>query len=368
MNITLVAIHPVRSPQSLPLANAFLAAVLLQSPDLKGRIAVTLIDLYSHQSPEESALAIAATNPDVTGFSVYVWNREQSIAIARQLRDRTENLILFCGGPEATASPVSLLDEAPFDFLISGEGEIPLLNITRLLLDGRDFSGTPGCGLIKDGRYLFTPGEAIKDLDIIPSPFLSGLLQPAEYQGFLWQLSRGCFFDCDFCFDAKETRGVRRFGMERIADELSWFVHNGVAQIFVLDSTFNQDKERAGAILSLIAREAPHIHFHFEVRSEFIDKKQARLFSAITCSLQIGLQSCRPDILKNVNRSFSKADFIRRITLLNEAGAIFGFDLIYGLPGDTLEGFRESLEFALSLYPNHLDIFPLALLPGTRLA
>jgi hypothetical protein len=47
---------------------------------------------------------------------------------------------------------------------------------------------------------------------------------------------------------------------------------------------------------------------------------------------------------------------------------VFGFDLIYGLPGDTLAGFRDSLDFALGLYPNHLDIFPLAVLPGTALA
>jgi hypothetical protein len=54
--------------------------------------------------------------------------------------------------------------------------------------------------------------------------------------------------------------------------------------------------------------------------------------------------------------------------LLNESGAVFGFDLMYGLPGDTLAGFRHSLDFALGLYPNHLDIFPLAILPGTALA
>ncbi len=46
----------------------------------------------------------------------------------------------------------------------------------------------------------------------------------------------------------------------------------------------------------------------------------------------------------------------------------YGFDLIYGLPGDSLTGFLASLDFALSLIPNHLDIFPLAVLPGTRLA
>jgi hypothetical protein len=52
---------------------------------------------------------------------------------------------------------------------------------------------------------------------------------------------------------------------------------------------------------------------------------------------------------------------------LDAHGVVFGLDLIYGLPGDTLGGFFKSLDFALSLAPNHLDIFGLSVLPGTEL-
>jgi hypothetical protein len=145
------------------------------------------------------------------------------------------------------------------------------------------------------------------------------------------------------------------------------FAATGVLQIFVLDSTFNQDAKRAKTILRMIRKIVPGIHFHFEVRSEFIDREMAGLFSKITSSLQIGLQSSDPVVLKQVGRSFSRDDFSSRINFLNESGAVFGFDLMYGLPGDTLQGFYNSLDFALSLYPNHLDIFPLSVLPGTAL-
>ena len=60
-------------------------------------------------------------------------------------------------------------------------------------------------------------------------------------------------------------------------------------------------------------------------------------------------------------------DFYNKILMLHEEGAVYGFDLIYGLPGDTYSGFCKSLDFALSLRPNHLDIFPLAVLKGTEL-
>jgi radical SAM superfamily enzyme YgiQ (UPF0313 family) len=197
---------------------------------------------------------------------------------------------------------------------------------------------------------------------------LNHILDTAHYPGLLWQLSRGCGFRCDFCFDSRDRHGVRRFSLQRIEAELRHFSVSGVSQIFVLDSTFNQDVRRAKSILRLIRRITPQIHFHFEVRSEFIDREMAELFAGITCSLQIGLQSADPQVLNEVGRSFKRNDFVNKTMFLNDVGAVFGFDLMYGLPGDTLDGFRESLDFALGLYPNHLDIFPLAILPGTALA
>jgi Coproporphyrinogen III oxidase and related Fe-S oxidoreductases len=115
---------------------------------------------------------------------------------------------------------------------------------------------------------------------------------------------------------------VRRFSLERIEAELKLFVRRGVTQVFVLDSTFNQDIKRAKTILKMIRRIAPDIHFHFEVRSEFIDPEMAQLFADIVCSLQIGLQSADPDVLKQVGRNFRRDDFSRKISLLNESGAV----------------------------------------------
>jgi hypothetical protein len=368
MRLTLVAIHTGPSPQAVPLANAFLAAFLASRPVLAGKLAITLCDCYCCQPPAEAAAAIAATKPDLVGFSLYLWNRGQAEQIGRLLLQANPRLRLFAGGPEATADPGGVLAEAPYRFLICGEGELPLAAAIEALLAGREPIGIPGVMARGAAAQEFSPAPSIADLDQLPSPILAGLLPAGAYSGSLWQLSRGCSFSCDFCFDAKGGRGVRRFPLERLTAELAWFVHNRVSQVFVLDATFNQDLKRAKAILRLIRQHAPHIHFHFELRSEFIDRELAQLCSEITCSLQIGLQSADPRILARVQRVFNQEDFVSRVGLLNETGAVFGFDLIYGLPGDTLAGFKASLDFAVGLYPNHLDIFPLAVLPGTALA
>ncbi len=368
MKVVLVAIHPYPSPQAVPLGNAFLKAYLSTDEYLAERISVALCDFFVGDDIDASLSAILAENPDVVGISVYLWNRSMACELAALLRRANPRLVIFAGGPEATADPDGLLAAAPLDFLILGDGEVPFVEAMAALHSGKGTDGVKGTAFLQAGVFTSSRCKPVEILDTIPSPYLTGIIDPAAGGGVLWQISRGCDFGCDFCFDAQGVKGVRRFSMARVREELDCFVKKQAVQVFVIDSTFNQDMKRAKEILRLIERRAPHIHFHFEVRSEFIDSEMAQLFARINCSLQVGMQSAHPQVHKMVRRVFNAADFSRRIALLNEAGAIFGFDLIYGLPGDTLEGFSASIDFALRLYPNHLDIFPLAVLPGTALA
>jgi len=364
MKIALVSIHTCHSPQAVPLACAFLKEVLLADPEAGKSVFVEISEFFLEDDPTACAAALLELKPDLVAFSIYVWSRDHALAIAAELRQRLPALLLCAGGAEPTANPEGLLQTGVFDFLIRGEGERAFLQVIRAVLQGLSPTVIPGVLFPGD-----PPGAlpAPLELESIPSPYLSGLLDPNLPGGALWQISRGCDFACAFCFDHKGSGGVRRFSLERIEAELRLFARVGVPQVFVLDSTFNKIPARAKEILRLIRKLAPEVHFHFEVRSEYLDAEMAGLFASITCSLQIGLQSADPDVLRGVGRGFDRDDFARRVSLLNHSGAIFGFDLIYGLPGDSAALFRASLDFALSLYPNHLDIFPLAVLPGTRL-
>jgi len=359
--INLVSIHTSPSPQSIPLATAFLKAYALKSP-----ATITLTDFFIGQDAGASAAKLAEPIPLAVGFSMYVWNRDFICHIAAELRRDHPTVKLFCGGPEVTADPKSVLTAGLFDFVIAGEGEVPFLSLCNALASDGNYSEIPG--ILHADSVELQPPTPVTDLNSIPSPYLAKIIDTDDNPAILWQLSRGCSFTCDFCFDSRGIHGVRYFSLERLESELHFFAANGVSQVFVLDSTFNLNPKRAKKILRMIKRIAPDIHFHFEVRNEFIDREMAALFAEIACSLQIGLQSSDGEVLKLVGRTFNRAEFTTKVGLLNESGAVFGFDLIYGLPGDTLAGFCRSMDYALSLYPNHLDIFPLAVLPGTKLA
>ena len=367
ITLILVSIHIKDSPQAVPLAAASLKAQLDFVPFIRQRLDVSFRDYTVDHSADFIAEDLCKNIPDMIGFSTYLWNRRLVLDACRIIKGKFPNVKIFAGGAEATALSLMLLESAPFDFVIKGEGEIVLMEVMNRLMKGSSIENTPGV-FVKGVKVIpENDQQPVMDLDSLPSPYLTGTLDPSRYSGLLWELSRGCPFKCDFCFESRGVTGVRKISLERIRKELELFEEKKVTQVFVLDPTFNCDTKRAKKILRLILKTAPLIHFTFEIRAEFIDREIASLFSRMNCSLQIGLQSASSDVLAHVNRTINTVQFAEKISSLNSAGVIFGLDLIYGLPGDAPEGFKKSLNYALRLQPNHLDIFPLAVLPGTAL-
>jgi radical SAM superfamily enzyme YgiQ (UPF0313 family) len=367
LKLVIISIHIKNSPQAMPLAAALLKSQLDSLPEIKNKLSVSFMDFYMESSAEIIAESICGESPDIIGFSTYLWNRHLTEEICLIIKKRFPDITLFAGGAEATALPQNLLNSAPFDFVIKGEGELALTEVMKKFPENRSYKNIAGVYVKDSNGDAETNQWPVMNLDALPSPFLAGELDPEKYSGVLWELSRGCPFKCSFCFESRGVAGVRQFSLERIKKELELFELKKVNQVFVLDPTFNRDANRAKKILRMIQNIAPMMHFTFEVRTEFIDSEMAELFSMINCSLQIGLQSAIPEVLSKVNRKIDPDKYAEKISLLNSAGVIFGLDLIYGLPGDTLDGFKHSLDYALRLQPNHLDIFPLSVLPGTAL-
>lgn len=348
------------SPQAMPLGIACIASALRKAKIQGTRIDTCYVSLEDNSSKTSCAdlllekitsLLQDGTEKTVIGFSVYIWNKNETFYVAEKLK-QMQNVTVIAGGPEVTANSNSF-PENLFDYLIIGEGESSSVNLIR------DISRN------KNQKRIIT--SEVENCEALPSPWIDGSIDSKDFDGVLWELSRGCPFKCSYCYESKGIKKVRRFSEERIFKELDLFAKNDVPQIFVLDPTFNADKDRALRILREIKKRNPYSHYQFEIRSEFIDAKLARAFSEISCSLQIGLQSANPDVLKNINRTFDRKDFTRKIAILNDNGVVFGFDLIYGLPQDTYPSFKNSIDFAISLYPNHLEVFKLSVLPGTLL-
>ncbi len=377
-----------KSPQALPLGAACIASSIKNYPETKNLVdvklkAFSLEDEFfkgvkGDNKDEIFAQYIAdrlyeigenggAEKPFIFCFSVFVWN----IKILEKASEilRKKGGICIAGGPEITAHPEFYKS---FDYKVSGEGEISVPNlIKKIIQKGAEKKGVEVKGAEGDVEAEKKSDDVIisppADLNLLHSPYLDGIIDPAEYEGALWELARGCPFKCAYCYESKGEKVVRLFPMERIKAELELFAKKRVRQIFVLDPTYNVNKKRAMELLRLIASKTPNTFYYFEARAEFIDRELALEFTKIPCALQIGLQSLNEETLKLVNRPFDKKKFIRGLSVLNEEGVTFGLDLIFGLPGESFGSFREGVDFAVSMLPNNLEIFCLSVLPGTDL-
>lgn len=374
MRIALVSCCLERGNLSFPLGALCIEAAISQDPVLSSNPTRHFSYLNDSDDPASAAREVLAWHPDVVGLSVYLWNRRwfDSFASCLAGSDSGQRLpadsahpLIFAGGPEVTAD-FSSFDLDVYSFICAGEGETADIAALRQLQEGREPSGQ---GIISKANPHFSYAFA-ENLSEVPSVLLSGVADRflKKEKTALWEMTRGCPFGCAFCFESRGLRSVRRFEFERLEKELDILIRHKVRDVFVLDPTFNTDKGFADKVLRLLMEKAPEwMHFSFEIRAELLDKRLASLFSRLFCSLQIGLQSINPAALKAVNRSFNQEVFKEKTDLLNKYGIVYGLDLIYGLPFDTPESFARSLDFAISCKPSNIDIFRLAVLPGTQL-
>ncbi|OHD28352.1 MAG: hypothetical protein A2Y38_26140 [Spirochaetes bacterium GWB1_59_5] len=340
--------------RAAPLGAARLAAALKAASGLAGRFRVEIVEGIASDPPEALAAKAAAFNPDLVGLSLYSWNSGLLEAAGALVKAGSPKTLVVAGGPNASADPMRLRNLGLADLVVAGEGEVAIVDIVRALLDGKPL-----------------PGPVIRspllDPASLSSPWLDGTLDPSRWGGGATELTRGCPFRCAFCFESKGAAKLRRFPLEVVAKEIARFQEAGVEEVFVLDPTFNADQRRMADAIYIFNEHGPELRYFIELRAELLTAEQARLLSTIDCSVQIGLQSADPKVLALVNRELDPERFAKKLRLLDEEGIIYGLDLIYGLPGDDIHGFKRSLDYALGLGPNHLDVFRLAVLPGTAL-
>lgn len=363
MKIVFCTLHVRRSAQAISLAAGCLAAALPA-----GTVMSRLVDAYPDQSDQEILSAILECNPDIVAFSVYVWNRQRIVQLARRLHELQPEISLIAGGPEATGDLSGLSSAVPWTALVHGEGETALVGLLKAWADGLPTQPLPGVTLMLEGQQVSGAPYCRHELDTSISPWLCGALKAEPGGGVLWEVARGCAFSCDYCFDARGHAGVRTIDRQRLEQELDLFVNAGVSQVWVLDSTFNYPPERGIVLLELLLEKAPHLHYHLEAKADFIDRHTASLLSGLNCSVQLGLQSINEQVLRTIHRPLDLDTLTEKVHLLQAEGVVYGFDLIFGLPQDNYAGFRDSIDTVLGFSPNHLHIFPLAILPGTRLA
>ena len=374
MRICLATLHC--EPLFTPLALLYLERYLVE----RGGVPADDIDVLEFSLERDSAEVIArrilAHEPDVLGLSCYVWSVTTLMDAVKAIKAARPHTTIVLGGPEAGPVAMSMLDAYPsVDVIVKSEGEIPFAQIVERLNAGRSLHDVPGICFrdAADSTALADTGDAplLHDVNDLPSPHLAiGDVTRHRRRIVCLETQRGCVFKCNFCFYNKDAAvRNRRFDLDRVKRELLGWLEQDVYSIYLMDPVFNLNAARAKEICRFVAdHNTRGINFHTEIWAEFMDDELAASMRAANFTfVEVGLQTTDVTALATVERRLKLEKFVNGVECLKRHSLEFELQLIYGLPGETPESFRASLEFAISLDPPKLAVFPLMVLPGTEL-
>lgn len=335
-------------------------------------VKIELEEYTINQSTKYIASDIFKKNPDIVGFSTYIWNIEETLEICEILKLVKPNIKIFLGGPEVSFEGEKILGESKaIDYIIYGEGEDTFRDFILYLKGNKDIENIDGIIYRKNGSIAKNKErELIRDLNIIPSPY-EKIDSNLENKIIYYESSRGCPFNCKFCLSST-IKGVRFLDLERVKRDLDNLIDSRVGQVKFVDRTFNANKEYSKAILQhIIDRNPENINFHFEVTAHLIEDSFLDFIKDVKPGLfqfEIGVQSTNEKTIKAIGRT---TDFNRLKEVVTK---IKGFqnihqhlDLIIGLPYEDYKSFRNSFNDVYGIGVEKVQLGFLKLLKGSEL-
>ena len=334
-----------------------------------------VVDAPPHKISIEQTVAMAGDfellvlYTSTPGYSV-------DLKIAEMMKDANPKLrVAFVGPPVTTEPEKSLRQGKAIDFVVRREFDYQIVNYAQ----GKPLEELPGVSYRKNGQVVNNPeGPAIENLDELPwvtktykrdlditrytVPFL---LHP--YLSFY--TTRGCPALCTFCLWPQTQSGHRwrLRSIDDVANEARYALEQfpNIKEIFFDDDTFNYRKERT---IELCKKLKP-LNFTWSCTSRVTtDYDTLKAMKEAGCRLLIvGYESGDQQILKNIKKGATVEMAERFTSNCKKLGLVIHGDYIIGLPGETQETIRKTIDFAKRMDTETIQVSIAAPYPGTEL-
>jgi hopanoid biosynthesis associated radical SAM protein HpnJ len=298
------------------------------------------------------------------------------IKMAQMMKDVNPKLKVCFVGPPVTIEPETVLSHSAVDFIIRREFDYQIVAYAK---GEKTLDELPGVSYRRpDGTFVHNPeGAYVEALDELPwvtktykrdldfrrynVPFL-------KHPYLAMYTSRGCPAMCTFCL-WPQTHSGHRWRLRSADDvvaECKWAIENfpGLQEIFFDDDTFNYKRERTIEICKKLEK----LHFTFSCTSRVTtDEETLKAMKAAGFRLLIvGFESGDAQVLKNIKKG-ATPDMARRFAKnAHKLGLLIHGDFIIGLPGETRESVRKTIDFAKELDCQTIQVSLAAPYPGTE--
>ncbi|UCD90401.1 MAG: B12-binding domain-containing radical SAM protein [Desulfobacterales bacterium] len=371
-------IQNTRLPKSLnrelghvpPLGIASIASLLKKHHHTVSIIDAQAEDLDMSQVKQR----IDRCDPDVVGVTSMTPTVHDDLNVIRLAKKYGAVTVL--GGPQASIMPVETMHHKDVDFVIQGEGEIPMLKLLQALIGRLEFKDVPGLvyrnenSQIKSSRPYIHP-----TLDDLPEPARE-LLPNDRYSSIITQgrlttvcPGKGCPFKCGFCFKQPSDRVVRFRKPALVVDEIENAVNTfGIKEINFVSDTFTFNRSFITNVCEIILQRNINVSWVAPSRADCVDLNLLKLMKRAGCrSLRFGVESGSTKILKLMDKNIDKQQIIHAFRLAKAAKIETFAYIIIGYLHETEKTIQETFHFLAELKPDIVAFNSATPLPGTVL-
>jgi len=307
------------------------------------------------QRPIDIAEKLLGFQPKIIAFSIYIWNVTETSEVIALIRTIAPQVTIIGGGPE-----VSFAHDLPpvceqIDYIITGPGETSLTKLCQQLLN----DDVPQDSIIA--------GEVVA-LSELKMPYYLYSDEDIRNRLIYVEASRGCPFKCEFCLSSLDKTAMP-FALEPFLQEMDKLYQRGARNFKFIDRTFNLKLSTSITILEFfLQRISDDLYLHFELIPDHLPTRLKQLLSKFpenSLQFEIGVQTFDTDIHKLISRKQNNQKTAENLIWLREnTGAHLHTDLIFGLPGDSIENFANSFDQLVGYTPHEIQLGILKRLRG----
>jgi anaerobic magnesium-protoporphyrin IX monomethyl ester cyclase len=359
-----------------PLGLASLAAVLERDG-----IEVRIVDCFAHPDDQRVILDTLRTmRPAFVGFSCTTSSFLDGVRLAALARAELPGIRTVFGGPHVSALKEKVLNDHPeVDFAIVGEGEETLPELIRA--GGEGAESIPGLVCRAGGEAVFTGYRSQGvELDSLPFPAYEKLAgYPETYRLPIFNYprtpntscisSRGCPYACSYCDRSVFRRTFRYNSADYLYRHLAYLRERfGIRHINFYDDQFTFHRGRVEAFCRQMIERPLGMTFNCAVRAEHVDAELLRLMKAAGCWMaSLGIETGDPELLARHRQNADLEMLAEKIRTIKGAGIRVKGLLMMGLPGESEESIRRSMEYVYSLPIDDFNLAKFTPFPGSPL-
>ncbi len=357
-----------------PVTLAYLAAIALRDGH-----EVELFDCPVHGlSPKALLRRLTAQPPQLCVLAISTPTFVEDLQLAQAIKTALPAATIALLGVHATVEDLTILAAHRYvDCIIRHEPEETFRELLGALSADRDLAAVAGLSYREHTTERRNPDRPyIDDLNALPFPAWEKANVAAHHLPFsrrrflILTPMRGCPYRCSFC-TAGEYYG-RRLRLRDVDNVIAEIRHDrarwGVDDFFMWAETFTIKRDFVLALSDAMIRHTPGIHWTCNSRTDTVDEEMLRRMRAAGCwMVSFGLESGSAPVLERAGKQLRPTDYRQPLAQARRAGLTTLGHFILGLPGDTAESICATIELALSLDLDFIQVYAAAPFVGSTL-